>query len=292
MELQTLQYFSVIAREGSFLGAAQKLGYAQSNLSTKIKQLEKELGTELFHRAKQGVTLTEKGTVLLSYADKLLNLATEAKASVADEAMATPVLRIGAMESAAITFLPHILANFHAAHPSIQLIVDTCVSRTAIQKLLGFEVDGAFVAGSVTHPDIEAMTLFAEELVLLAPPAQAEAKDVKELLSLPILALPGGCSYRQVMESWLAEEGILPRSTMEFRSLGALLSSISAGLGVSLFPASVMDFFAGGHALCRYEIPQKYGRIPIHFIWRKKNSRNLTLEKFRLLCGNVNFGKK
>ena len=82
MDLQVLNFFSVIAAEGSFLGASQKLGYAQSNLSTKIKQLETELGAELFHRTKQGVTLTEEGAVLLEYTDKILRLASEARSSI------------------------------------------------------------------------------------------------------------------------------------------------------------------------------------------------------------------
>ena len=291
MDLQVLKFFSVIATEGSFLGASQKLGYAQSNLSTKIKQLEAELGAELFHRTKQGVTLTEKGTVLLEYADKILRLTSEARSSIAEGDNISSSLHIGAMESAAITFLPNILTKFHFAEPSVQMTVETYVSRTAAQKVCDYELDGAFVAGGVLHPALEHTTVFQEKLVLLARPAENEPRDLEHLLSMPLLVLPTGCSYRQTLESLLVEKNILPNRIVEFRSLGALLASISAGLGVSLFPASVVGCFAGGQALEQYEIPEKYRNIPVHFIWRKKSNRNLTLEKFRLLIKEMMINK-
>ena len=189
MDLQVLHFFSVIAAEGSFLGAAQKLGYAQSNLSTKIKQLEAELGAELFHRTKHGVTLTEKGTVLLEYADKILRLTSEARSSIAEGKNISSSLHIGAMESAAITFLPRILTKFHFAEPAVQMTIETCVSRRAAQKVCDYELDGAFVAGSVLHPALEHATVFREKLVLLARPAENEPRDLEHLLSMPLLDL-------------------------------------------------------------------------------------------------------
>ena len=88
MDLQALRYFRIVAREGSFSQAAQKLNYAQSNLSTKIRQLEGELETPLFRRHAHGVTLTEKGESLLAYADRLVHLLEEAESVVRDDGTA------------------------------------------------------------------------------------------------------------------------------------------------------------------------------------------------------------
>ena len=82
MDLTLLHYFHTVAREGSFMAAAEKLGYAQSNLSMRIKQLEEIAGTELLIRGRNGVTLTERGQVLCSYADKLLGLSEEGASAV------------------------------------------------------------------------------------------------------------------------------------------------------------------------------------------------------------------
>ena len=279
MDLQVLRYFSTIAREGSFIGAAQKLGYAQSNLSTKIKQLEKELGTELFLRHKQGITLTDKGEVLLEYSEKLLSLADEAQQRINGEEVATSSLSIGSMESAAVTFLPEILNRYHTTHPQVGLSVKTCVSGTAVQKVLDYELDGAFIAGGATHPELGSCCVKQEELVLLTDNTVKEGQSTRELLSRPLLVFPYGCSYRRVLENWLADEGLLANRIIEFQSLGGLLASVSAGLGIALFPACTVRAFAS-NALCIHSIPEKYRQIPIQFVWRKNSWVNSSLKQF------------
>lgn len=279
MDLQVLRYFSTIAREGSFLGAAQKLGYAQSNLSTKIKQLEKELGTELFLRHKQGITLTEKGEVLLGYAEKLLSLADEAQQRINGEEVATSSLTVGSMESAAVTFLPEILVRYHAMQPKVNLTVKTCVSGIAVQKVLDYELDGAFIAGGATHPELSSLCVKQEELVLLTDNTEKVGQNTRELLSRPLLVFPYGCSYRQVLETWLADEGLIANRVIEFQSLGGLLASVSAGLGIALFPAGTVNSFAP-NALSMHAIPEKYRQIPIQFVWRKNSWVNSSLKQF------------
>ena len=78
MDLQTLRFFVASADAGSFSAAAENLCYAQSNLSSRIKQLEEELGEPLFYRYKRGVSLTAKGKVFYDYAVRLLRLSEEA----------------------------------------------------------------------------------------------------------------------------------------------------------------------------------------------------------------------
>lgn len=284
MDLQVLRFFSVIAREGSFLAASQTLGYAQSNLSTKIRQLEEEFGKKLFTRRKQGVTLTEEGCVLLPYAEKMLALSEEARERISDGTLSSRTLSIGSMESAAITFLPEILTVFHTEEPGIELTVETCVSRVATQKVLEHRLDGAFVAGCAEHPDLNSLELFHEKLALLTDQSQKSVEDVRKLLSLPLLVLPGGCTYRQVLETWLMNEGIVAKRIVEFHSLGALLASVSSGLGIALFPVSTVSSFANGNVLVCHDVPPEYRSVPIHFIWRKKSSQNHSLEKFRQLA--------
>ena len=82
MDLQTLQFFCTAATEGSLTKAAQKLNYAQSNLSTRMHALEEELGVTLFQRSAGGIRLTPKGEVLFSYARRILKLADETTSAV------------------------------------------------------------------------------------------------------------------------------------------------------------------------------------------------------------------
>ena len=78
MDLQTIRFFVEAAETGSFSAAAESLQYAQSNLSTRMKQLESELGETLFYRDKRGVSLTSKGSTFYEYAKKILQLSDEA----------------------------------------------------------------------------------------------------------------------------------------------------------------------------------------------------------------------
>ena len=114
-----------VAAEGSLSKAAQKLNYAQSNLSTKISQLEKELHTELFHRCSHGVTLTPKGEQLLQYAEKLLNLAAETEAVLKDDGTAKGSLTLGSMESTCLTLCPS------CPLPCGKSLSLSCISRPA-----------------------------------------------------------------------------------------------------------------------------------------------------------------
>lgn len=280
LDLQTLKFFTAVAREGSFSGAAQKLNCAQSNLSTKIKNLENELHTELFYRNSFGVTLTDKGNLLLEYADKLLNIADEAQNVISENNIVSQSLRIGAMESVAITFLPELLNQYHKNFPQIHMSVETCISKTAFDKILNHSLDGAFVAGNVEHEEIHSKLVRYENLVLITNIKNKNESQISNLLSLPILVLPNGCSYRRIFENFIEETGRNPTKIIEFQSLTALLASVCAGLGVALFPRDSIKIFADKNLLCCHEIPSKYGHVSVKFIWRKNNWSNVSLQNF------------
>src|SRR5688572_25949161 len=108
MDLADLRIFKTVADEGGIIRAARKLHRVQSSVSTRIRQLEASLGTELFHREGQRLTLSASGGVLLGYAEKLLNLSEEARSAVTGSSP-SGVLRLGALESTAASRLPQIL---------------------------------------------------------------------------------------------------------------------------------------------------------------------------------------
>lgn len=280
LNLQDLKFFSVVAREGSFSGAAQKLNCAQSNLSTKIKNLEKNLNAQLFHRNSSGVVLTDKGSLLLQYADKLLAVADEAQNVVAGNNISGQSLKIGAMESVAITFLPELLHQYNKKFPNIHLSVESCISQIAINKVLNYSLDGAFVAGNIEHKDILCKLVRQENLVLISHIKNKDISKISDLLSSPMLVLPNGCSYRRIFEHFIDDMGIYPSEVIEFQSLTALLASVCAGLGITLFPKDSIEFFANKHLLCCHQISDKYRHVPIKFIWRKNSWSNETLQNF------------
>ena len=279
MDLTLLRYFYTVAREGSFMAAAERLGYAQSNLSMRIKQLEEVTGAELLIRGRNGVTLTEKGRVLYSYADKLLSLSEEAESAVKGDGYSTGSLTIAAMESAAVTFLPGALAKFHRNYPSASVKVSTGTSDAGVRAVLANDADIAIVAGENSHKDLFSILLRKEELVLVTDQSDQEI-DLKELLIKPLLVFPSGCSYRRVLEQMLSDYEIAAVRIMEFTSLGAILASVSAGLGISVFPASAINSFSSGESLRMIPLPEAYGTADIYLISRRQSAGNKTLKDF------------
>ncbi len=279
MDLTLLNYFYTVAREGSFMAAAEKLDYAQSNLSMRIKQLEEMAGAELLIRGRNGVTLTEKGQVLYSYADKLLALSEEAESAVKGEEYSTGRITITAMESAAVTFLPGLLAKFHKKYPDTSVKVITGTSDAGVRAVLANGTDMAVAVGENSHEDLFSNPLRKEELVLVTDRSDQES-DLKKLLARPLLVFPSGCAYRRVLERMLADYGIAAVHTMEFTSLGAILASVSAGLGISVFPATAINSFTAGDSLRMISLPEEYKTADIYLIFRRQSAGNRTLRNF------------
>ena len=121
------------------------LNRVQSNVSTRLKQLEATLEAPLFRRQNRRLVLSEQGRVLLSYADRMLRLSAEAQAAVRDGAP-QGLLRIGTMESTAAARLPPILAAYHAAWPKVRIELVTGTSGALAAKVRDFEIEAAFVA--------------------------------------------------------------------------------------------------------------------------------------------------
>ncbi len=277
MDLQALRYFRIVAREGSFSQAAQKLNYAQSNLSTKIRQLEGELETPLFRRHAHGVTLTEKGESLLAYADRLVHLLEEAESAVRDDGTAKGSLSV--MESAAITFIPALLAEYHSRCPGVSLTVKTGVSEASMRSVLDGTLDGAFVAGATGHAELSSVPVRRERLALFST-AGTKTTPVANLLAGALLVLPHGCSYRQSLEQWLDAECIFPERAVEFDSIGALLASVSAGLGAALFPESLASVYTAAKGLICHAVPEPYAWADISFVWRRDRFMDSTFRSF------------
>lgn len=280
MDLQSLRYFRIVAKEGSFSQAAQKLNYAQSNLSTKIRQLEQELKTPLFYRHAYGVQLTEKGETLLSYTEQLFQLVTEVETVMKDDGTPRGSLQIGTMESASVTFMPELLAEYHRQHPDVSLTVQTGVSAESIRQVLDYTLDGAFVAGPVSHAELSSCRVRREKLSLYSVAELDAGTPVSELLAQPLLVFPYGCSYRWILEQWLHEENVIPSQTIEFDSLGAILASVSAGLGVTLFPESLATFYSFGKNLVSHTVPDAFSQAEISFVWRRDRFMDSTLQSF------------
>jgi DNA-binding transcriptional LysR family regulator len=124
MELADLHIFRAVVNEGGVTRAATRLNRVQSNVTTRVRLLEEELGVLLFIREGKRLHLSPTGKVLLDYADRLLDLAQEARAAMGDNTPRGP-LRLGAMDSTAAIRRPGPLSEFHRRYPDVKLDLTT-----------------------------------------------------------------------------------------------------------------------------------------------------------------------
>lgn len=265
MDSADLRVFQAVAREGSVTKAAAKLGYVQSNVTARVQQLETELGTVLFYRRNRGMTLTSSGETLLAYTHKIVGLLDEAVKAVSFNEPSGP-LGIGSTQTAAAARLPKLLAEYYSAHPNVRLSLRTGHTQFLIDKVLHYELDGAFIGCRCDHPELQGIPAYEEELVIVSSPSVG---TLKEALARPILVLSQGCSYREILEQFLATGGEGQPIIMEFGTLEAIIGGVAAGLGISLLPKAVVLRLQQEGTLLMHEIPASIRTVPTTFIIRK-----------------------
>ncbi|MEK8131803.1 LysR family transcriptional regulator [Paenibacillus filicis] len=277
MESPDLRIFQAVAREGSITRAATKLGYVQSNVTARIQQLESELGTVLFFRHNRGMTLSSSGKALLAYADKIVGLLDEAAQALSSSSEPSGPLMIGSTQTAAAVRLPPIFVDYYKDHPHVQLSLTTGNTQMLMEKVLHYELDGAFIGCRCEHPELQSVPAFLEEVVIASHSA---IETLEEAMKKPILVYCEGCSYRELLERWLQESGHTQSVKMEFGTLEAIIGGISAGLGISLLPRSVIVRQEADGLIRAHALPDSVNRMPTEFITRKDSFVSSALQAF------------
>ncbi len=266
MDLSDLRIFCAVAREGGVTRAADKLHRVQSNVTTRIRQLEEDLGVALFLRLGKRLHLAPAGQVLLAYADRLLDLAEEARGAVQDPSP-RGVFRLGAMESTAAVRLPGPLSEFHRAHPDVILELRTGNPQQLAAALLRGDIDAALVAEPLVDARLEKAPAFLEELVIVSGVDQI-ALDADGRLPTAMIAFEHGCPHRRRLEAWYERRGGVPERTIELGSYHAMLGCVVAGMGVALLPRSVLTTFPESRRLTVHELPAGENMAETVLIWR------------------------
>lgn len=267
LDLRALEIFRAVALEGSVSKAAEKLNRVQSNISTRLKQLERHLGKDLFLRQNRRLTMTPDGEVLLTYADRLLQLSKEASEAV-NGGRPKGALRIGAMESTAAARLPAILSRYHARFPDVRIDVTTDTAGGLLSRLQDREIDVAFAAEPISFERIATVPVFQEKLVLIAPQSYPPIGNAREMSGRTVIAFELGCSYRRYLEEWLLGQGIVPGAILSVGSYLAMFACVSAGTGFAVAPQSVLDIVATKGRFRRHPLSGKLSKIKTLLAWR------------------------
>jgi DNA-binding transcriptional LysR family regulator len=285
IDLDALQIFKTVVESGGVARAAARLNRVQSNVSTRLRLLEEDMGAELFHRDGRRLMLTAQGRLLLDYANRLLRLSDEARAAMRDQAP-RGTLRIGTMESTAATRLPPLLASYHAAWPHMGIELVTGTSGSLVGKVLRQEVEAAFVAPPFNDEGLEMQAAFRERLVLIAPLSRPPVQGAADLARTSVIAFTTGCSYRCILESWLGQAAVVPERVMEFGSYHAIVACVAAGAGVAIVPQSVVESLRAEQSVRISALPSEISEVQTQLVWRR-GYRSTGLSVLRDMLGQA-----
>lgn len=246
MELRQLRYFLAVAEELHFGKAAERVFIAQSPLSRQIKQLEDELGVQLFRRTKRSVELTDAGRALIPEAEAILLATRRAKeAAVGAKQGRIGRLTIGFTQSAVYTPLARILKQYIGVAPRVELhFREHVLTPEQVLSLTTAKLDLGVLRPPVVDPQIELLPLMQETLVAAVPEGSALAR--RPALSLKDLANEPFVTFSKSIDSSLSAAvlrvchttGFQPRITQEAREVATIVMLVASGLGVALVPAS------------------------------------------------------
>ncbi|MEV0741897.1 LysR substrate-binding domain-containing protein [Streptomyces sp. NPDC050549] len=282
MELRQLRYFVTVVEEASFTRAAERLHLAQPGVSAQIRQLERELGQPLLDRSGRTVRPTEVGAAVLPYARAALAAVEEVRQTAAKfGGLLRGRVAIGLVPGALghHTDVPALLADFHEAHPQVEITLTEDTSDRMLATLRHGELDIA-VAGlpdPEPAPGLAHRIVIDEPLVAAVAPGRPLLDEHRGRTSVPLTALrghrliclPRGTGVRGVLDRLCAEAGFRPSVTCEAAAPDALLRLAERGLGVAVVPRP-QDAAApeppGALRMLRVEDARARGRVAV--VWR------------------------
>lgn len=250
MDLARIRCFLAVADTLHFSRAAQRLHMSQPALSIQIHKLENDLGVRLFERSRQTTTLTYAGTTYREEARQILAMTARAieRARLAAEGR-IGLLRVGFISTAAAYVIPPLISEFRRDFPDVELELRHHLTADQVSLLANDEIDIGFLRIPLPDPGrLRTIPIHKEPFKLFLPVSHALAAqreltlqhlDGAEFVTYSKLNAPG---FAATIAHILHKEGIRPSILHEASDMYTLISLVSAGVGIAIAPASLVNY--------------------------------------------------
>ncbi len=222
-----------VVDHGGFSQAGSVIGRSQPAMSLQIKRLEALVGSELIRRTSREIELTETGSLMLDYSQRILSLNDELQHKIEQSNLSGKV-RLGIPNEFAISYLPQILAGFTKRYPEVRLEVVSQLSSELLSEQKAQQLD-IVIAFNVLDKS-SANEVWTEELVWV----QSNDAQFDQLPLLPLVVAPEGCMYRERMLSTLDSHAVGWQIVYTGTSYGGIRAAVMAGLGVTALAKSTV----------------------------------------------------
>lgn len=257
----------------------------QPAISIAIKRLEEELGESLFDRSSKNGSLTEAGRILLSYAQRMINLRDEAKESVSElRGMFRGRLTIGANESTSLYLLPPLLMEYRKRHPKIKIEVFRAVSEKIPLEVSERNLDFGFLSYDPMHPNLQSLEIHRDELVLVVLPNHPLAKQkqvtVKDLAEEQFVAHNVKTPSRTKIFELFAQNQTPLNICLELATLETIKEFVLLEAGIAILPRLAVEAEIKSGKLA--EVPVKGMKIEktLRLVYRREASLSHAAKSF------------
>jgi DNA-binding transcriptional LysR family regulator len=273
LELSQLEVFLAVAREHRFSRAAEKLYRTQSAVSQTIRKLEVELGEALFDRSSREGVLTDAGKVLVEYAEKLLNLRSEAAESLVElRELQKGKLVIAANEFTALYLLP-VLAEFRRLHPMIKITVQRALGSHIPDDVLRYRAEFGVLSYEPQEASLHSVVVYLDELVFVVPPkhplASAREVSIRQLGAESFVAHIVSSPYRDKVLQLFKTHKTPLHMDLELPTLQAIKQFVALGNGVALIPEISVETELARGELVRIPVRELQLKRKLRLIYRK-----------------------
>jgi len=260
MDSNLLKVFLAVANNQSISLGAKELKFSQSNVTSRIKQLEKNLGFSLFHRVPKGVILNQEGEKLYKHAVEIVKKVDDAIADMRDINQQKKLI-VGSTDCNAAVRISSFLMQLHQDYPNTQLELLTGTTKDITKMLLNYQVDIGFISGEPRNDEIMIINKYEEEIAIL------ESKNDKS--PNVILSFKEGCAYDEFLKSYYKEKNIEVEKSLAFGSLDTILACVKAGMGKTLLPTNLVNKLGFTDDLKITKLDAKTAYIPTCLVCRK-----------------------
>lgn len=293
MEFRQLHYFLAIAEELSFSQAARRLHMAQPPLTRQIRQLEQELGVQLFERNSRRVELTEVGKVFALEARRILSQV-EQSIELAQRVNRGEIGRlvIAFEGSSAYDVIPVSLKTYRQRFPNVELVVLGMTTEQQVEALRNNQIQVGFVVPPLQNPteDLVVEAVLEKPLVLAMPeahPLAAQAKVKVRSLANELFILGqrnSGCGWYDQVIALCHRAGFSPNVVQEVNEMQVLLGLVSAGLGIAIVSGAARQF--GRSGVVYRQLQPASLEVALAIAWRESN-QSPVLQAFLTIAREV-----
>lgn len=285
LDFRLLKTFITITSLGSFVQAADALGYAQSTITNHIQSLENEMGVRLFERLGHRISLTAHGKALLPYAEQIVKLTNEAVKLAATHDIPQGGLTIGTNESLGAYRLPALLQTYRESYPKVELILKFANCDNICDDIRNNKIDvGVIINNKVLENDLIVEDISGEKMLFLAasshPLAQKETVTPYDLAETCVILTEPGCSYRLTLEKILRDFRTTPQSSLEASSIETIKQLVMLGLGIAMLPRFTVEKELAESRICPISWDGPHPDYTMQLIYHKDKWQSPALKVF------------